>query len=78
MDVSFVGFSGTESILYQTNVIHYFKGLCAARHVTVQQDMVPIIYEQSNAVGGVWNYTDNIGTDENGLKIHSAMYKNLL
>ncbi|KAF2889666.1 hypothetical protein ILUMI_16507 [Ignelater luminosus] len=34
-------------------------------------------FEQTGLIGGTWNYTDRVGTDENGLPVHSAMYKGL-
>ncbi|KAF2366274.1 Flavin monooxygenase-like [Trinorchestia longiramus] len=52
-------------------------GLCALRHVLASSNMVPVIWEQSNCVGGTWVYTDQLGKDENGLPVHSSMYKNL-
>ncbi|XP_042892554.1 flavin-containing monooxygenase FMO GS-OX5-like isoform X3 [Penaeus japonicus] len=52
-------------------------GLCAARHILANQGMVPIVWEQSEKVGGTWNYTPETGTDKNGLPIHSSMYQNL-
>lgn len=36
-----------------------------------------VCYEQTKFVGGTWNYVEQTGTDENGLPIHSSMYKNL-
>ncbi|KAK4884291.1 hypothetical protein RN001_000562 [Aquatica leii] len=35
------------------------------------------VFEQSGVLGGTWVYTDNIGTDENGLPIHSSMYQGM-
>ncbi|XP_017771386.1 PREDICTED: senecionine N-oxygenase-like [Nicrophorus vespilloides] len=35
------------------------------------------VFEQTTNYGGCWNYTDEIGVDENGLPVHSAMYQNL-
>uniref|UniRef100_UPI001939A51B dimethylaniline monooxygenase [N-oxide-forming] 3-like n=1 Tax=Styela clava TaxID=7725 RepID=UPI001939A51B len=52
-------------------------GLCAARHIAARPDLKPVIYEQSSSVGGAWFYREETDKDENGLKIHSAMYKNL-
>lgn len=52
-------------------------GLCAARHILANQGMVPILWEQSEKIGGTWNYTPQTGTDKHGLPIHSSMYQNL-
>ncbi|XP_047480710.1 flavin-containing monooxygenase FMO GS-OX5-like isoform X4 [Penaeus chinensis] len=52
-------------------------GLCAARHILANQGMVPIVWEQSEKVGGTWNFTPQTGTDKHGLPIHSSMYQNL-
>ena len=51
-------------------------GLCALRHFTKPFPKV-IAYEQSDRMGGTWVYTDQTGHDENGLPIHSSMYKSL-
>lgn len=52
-------------------------GLCAARHVSASSCMTPILWEKASRVGGTWVYTSQVGKDENGLPIHSSMYKNL-
>lgn len=52
-------------------------GLCAGRHFCNDERFMVDIYEQTGAIGGTWVYTDQIGTDEYGLPIHSSMYKNL-
>ncbi|RWS24425.1 Flavin-containing monooxygenase FMO GS-OX-like 2 [Leptotrombidium deliense] len=52
-------------------------GLCAARHLAANKRFVFEMYERTDKVGGTWNYTDNIGVDENGFPIHSSMYKHL-
>lgn len=51
-------------------------GLCAIRH-TVESGFICECFEQTDKVGGTWNYSDLIGTDKNGLPIHSSMYKGL-
>lgn len=54
-------------------------GLCAARQLKARSDQFEFdIYEQTNMLGGTWNYTDEIGKDSKGLPIHSSMYKNLV
>ncbi|XP_031639724.1 senecionine N-oxygenase-like, partial [Contarinia nasturtii] len=35
------------------------------------------VYEQGEAVGGIWFYTDKIGKDEYGINIHTPMYQGL-
>lgn len=52
-------------------------GLCAARHLSAHPRVRATVYEQSSSVGGTWVFTDNIGKDQNGLPVHSSMYKNL-
>lgn len=51
-------------------------GLPAVKHA-VEQGFSCVAYEQTDRIGGTWNYTDLIGYDENGLPIHTSMYKNL-
>lgn len=51
-------------------------GICAAKHV-IANGFDVTVFEQSNAVGGTWVYTDNIGRDSYGLDVHSSMYKGL-
>lgn len=34
-------------------------------------------FEQTDKIGGTWNYTDLVGLDENNLPVHSSMYKGL-
>ncbi|RWS11260.1 flavin-containing monooxygenase FMO GS-OX-like 2, partial [Dinothrombium tinctorium] len=53
-------------------------GLCAARHLLARSDRFDfVVYEQTDKIGGTWNYTDEVGVDKNGLPIHSSMYKHL-
>lgn len=51
-------------------------GICAAKHALAHQCSVTV-YEQAKQVGGTWVYTDNIGSDDYGLDVHSSMYKGL-
>ena len=53
------------------------SGLCAARYVSASSCMTPIVWEKASKVGGTWVYTPQVGKDENGLPIHSSMYRNL-
>lgn len=52
------------------------SGLASARHAIAQGHDVTV-YEQGEELGGIWAYTEQIGTDKYGLKIHTAMYKDL-
>ncbi|KAL4631387.1 flavin-containing monooxygenase FMO GS-OX-like 4 isoform X1 [Arapaima gigas] len=54
-------------------------GLCAARHLLARQDTFapPVVYELSKHVGGTWVYEEQVGLHENGLPIHSSMYRDL-
>ncbi|XP_044263466.1 senecionine N-oxygenase-like [Tribolium madens] len=51
-------------------------GLCAGRHC-LKEDIAFDIFEQTGNLGGTWNYTDLVGCDENGVPIHTSMYKGL-
>lgn len=51
-------------------------GLCAIRHA-VEKQFDCDCFEQTEKVGGTWNYSDFVGEDENGLPVHSSMYKGL-
>jgi len=53
-------------------------GLVALRHLSTRLDVFELVaFEQTSTIGGTWNYTDHVGSDENGLPIHSSMYKHL-
>ena len=53
-------------------------GLCAVRHLASRPSTFCVTaFEQSPGVGGTWVYTDQTGTDQHGLPIHSSMYRNL-
>ncbi|XP_069502538.1 uncharacterized protein [Ambystoma mexicanum] len=54
-------------------------GLCAARHILAQPDIftTPVVYESSERVGGTWVYSEETGTNKDGLAIHSSMYRNM-
>ena len=34
-------------------------------------------FDQMKTIGGLWNFTDDVGTDKYGLDVHSSLYKNL-
>lgn len=52
------------------------SGLCVAKYAINAGHQITI-FEQTDNIGGTWNYTDAVGTDEYGLDIHSSMYHNL-
>lgn len=52
------------------------SGLAAAKHCH-DAGFDCHVFEQTDKIGGVWNYTDKVGLDENGLPIMTSMYKNL-
>lgn len=52
-------------------------GLCAVRHMAGNPNFDATIYEQTSEIGGTWVYKEQVGLDENGLPIHSSMYRNL-
>lgn len=52
------------------------SGLAAAKHA-LQQGFKVTVFEQTEAIGGTWWYTDRTGKDQYGVPIHSAMYQEL-
>lgn len=52
-------------------------GLCAAKHLAENSNFEITVYEQTNDVGGTWVYKEATGVDENGLPVHSSMYRDL-
>lgn len=52
-------------------------GLCAIKHCIAFNCEV-IAFEQSDQIGGTWNYTDEVEKDKNGVDVHSSMYQGLL
>lgn len=53
------------------------SGLCAAKNA-LDYNYTVVVYEQTQKIGGTWVYTDRTGRDENGLPIHTSMYKGLM
>lgn len=51
-------------------------GICSAKHC-LENGLNVIVFEQTKFIGGTWVYTDETGLDENGLDIHTSMYKGL-
>lgn len=53
-------------------------GLNCLRHLKTKPNIFQaVVFEQSSSLGGTWVYTDRTGKDDNGMPIHSSMYKNL-
>lgn len=52
-------------------------GLCAAKHLAGNSNFEAKVYEQTKDIGGTWVYKEATGLDENGLPIHSSMYRDL-
>ncbi|XP_071241971.1 uncharacterized protein [Salvelinus alpinus] len=54
-------------------------GLCAARHILSRPDTFapPVAYELTEHVAGTWFYKELTGSYDNGLPIHSNMYRDL-
>ncbi|XP_078527609.1 uncharacterized protein LOC144799878 [Lissotriton helveticus] len=54
-------------------------GLCAARHILAQPAVfaAPVVFESSDRIGGTWVYNEKTGTSDDGLPIHSSMYRAL-
>lgn len=52
------------------------SGLCASKYAKQSGHSVTV-FEQSDRIGGTWNYTDATGQDKYGLDIHTSMYHNL-
>ncbi|XP_017886333.1 flavin-containing monooxygenase FMO GS-OX-like 7 [Ceratina calcarata] len=52
-------------------------GLCAARHLAPNSKFEFQVYEQTSEIGGTWVYKEATGIDENGLPVHSSMYRDL-
>lgn len=53
-----------------------YSGLCSAKNALASGHSATI-YEQTSSLGGQWVYTDETGTDEYGLDIHTSMYQDL-
>lgn len=55
-------------------------GICALRHLsgeTFREHFETVCYEQTDKLGGTWNYVEEVGKDKFGLPIHSSMYRDL-
>ncbi|KAH9636622.1 hypothetical protein HF086_003440 [Spodoptera exigua] len=51
-------------------------GISAARYLK-EEGIDFTVYESTQYVGGTWRFDPRVGTDENGLPLHTSMYKNL-
>lgn len=51
-------------------------GLASAKNALEKGHSV-VVYEKTEALGGVWWYTDKINTDAFGVEVHSPMYQGL-
>jgi cation diffusion facilitator CzcD-associated flavoprotein CzcO len=53
-------------------------GLCAARHAADSEKVKEIVvFEQTARLGGTWVYTEETNNDENGLPVHTSMYRDM-
>lgn len=52
------------------------SGLASARH-SIDNGHHVTVYEQNSEVGGTWAYTDEVGKNQYGVNVHSAMYEEL-
>ncbi|XP_042562441.1 flavin-containing monooxygenase FMO GS-OX-like 4 isoform X1 [Clupea harengus] len=54
-------------------------GLCAARHIMAHSKHFasPVVFEQTETVGGTWFYEDSEETQDSRRHVHSSMYRNL-
>lgn len=52
------------------------SGLVSAKH-SLDYGYNVTVYEQSEAIGGIWFYTNETGKDKYGVNIHTAMYQGL-
>lgn len=52
------------------------SGVCATKYA-IQSGHSVTVYEQMANLGGTWIYTDQTGTDECGIDIHTSMYHSL-
>ena len=53
------------------------SGLCATRNAAASPHLEPIVWEQSEELGGTWRLSEEADVDKNGLPVHSSMYQNL-
>ena len=51
-------------------------GLTSARYLK-DEDISFVVFEYTRYVGGTWRYEPKVGVDENGMPVHTSMYKHL-
>ncbi|XP_012544129.1 flavin-dependent monooxygenase FMO2 isoform X1 [Bombyx mori] len=51
-------------------------GLSSARYLK-EEGIDFVVFEATKYIGGTWRYDPRVGTDENGLPLHTSMYKHL-
>lgn len=51
-------------------------GLASARHAR-KRGLDCVVFERTRRVGGTWVYTDRVGLEDDGLPVHTSMYKGL-
>jgi dimethylaniline monooxygenase (N-oxide forming) len=51
-------------------------GLCAIKH-SVAFNCDVVAFEQTESIGGTWNFTNETGRDKYGIDVHSSMYQGL-
>lgn len=53
-------------------------GLVMLKYLRQHPELFDVtVYEMTPHIGGMWVYTDRVGTDEEGFPIHTSMYKHL-
>lgn len=69
--------SGVEKVLNIAIIGAGPAGLFSAKHSLAYRHRVTV-YEQNDQLGGIWVlYTNKTGTNQFGLDVHTAMYKDL-
>lgn len=51
-------------------------GLVSAKY-SIEQGYNVTIFEQGEELGGLWVYSNEVGTNKYGLNVHSALYNDL-
>lgn len=69
-------FSNNPPVLNVAVIGAGIAGLCGAKHA-ISQGYNVTVYEQTEQIGGLWFYTDEVGKDQYGVNIHSPMYQGL-
>ncbi len=54
------------------------SGVMALRHLLGKSGIRSVVaYERAGQAGGLWVYTDNTGTDSDGLPVHQAVFRGM-